>query len=307
MSGVSLSWKGRLSSRARAALHDKVTLGAPGTLENPLPIADRVQVGKLLQVGLGCTLPSGLDGAVFVESAPQAGLDSVARTLASELSKTSLTNITTDREAATWLLEVRARHAGGMHELVLTLRDVAGQTASQQLAAVMVTGLQVSVAAVPDKIQPPVIDAFVGPLLLRPAARKGICYDGDACVEVGFRLTQPAYLMVLSSQSQRLLPRSCSRGIEQSEPGERWFRVRVAQAATSPSRPDAGFYVLAIAERSLAQRVAAHVNQLCAQTSQAASMGQWLGELDRLLQSDAGAVAWQSVHVRQTPSGVVRL
>ena len=179
---------------------------------------------------------------------------------------------------------------------------------------VMVTGLDASVALAQDprRPTPPATVStpepeLVGPLRLRPAAREGICRGAQECVEVGFRLAEPAYVLVLSSDAGSLQPRDCSRGIRESQPGERWFRLRVGQAAHEHAqRPDAGLYVLAIKQRNLAYRVGSHVHRLCASGPRPA-LRQWATQLESLLDNHAYETAWRSIHLRRTQNGVVRL
>ena len=313
VSGVSHTWEGRLPLAAESAFRRTVQVGTPGSMQNPLPVARRQQVADMLRAGFGCALPSGLDGAVFVTPGSEAGLNPVARALAGDLSKSPLITVTTERAGAEWLLSLQAQPAGGAHELFLMLNDARGLRAPQQLASLMVTGVATATTATtvataaPAPTQASAQTALLSPLWLRAADREGICRHDDACVEVGFRLRQPAYVLVLSSESRRLAPRSCGRGIGQSRPGERWFRVRVARKAHGPMRPDAGFYVLAIEQRSVADRLAAHLRRLCTPASGPAGMTQWLAELERLLQGAKHAVTWRSVHLRHTATGIVRL
>ena len=67
VSGVSLNWRGRLSSAERMAMTQNVGGRPRGTITAPMPMTDAESIAALLQQNIQCTLPDGLNGALYIE------------------------------------------------------------------------------------------------------------------------------------------------------------------------------------------------------------------------------------------------
>jgi hypothetical protein len=339
VSGVSLGWRGRLSSAERRALGRKVASGRAGSTENPLPVAEGTQISELMRAGLQCSLPGGLDGPLFIETPPQSDLAAISQSLTRTLSLTPLAAITPDRESAEWVMRLSARSVGGgAQQVVVTLQDTTSSEVVQQVASVFVTGLELAAPAippdpgVPPAVNPPAITPppagdtpmpeLLTQLTTHHAEPNGICAHSrtrpGTCVEVGFRLLRPAYLLVLSTQDRQLRSQTWGRSLELARPGERRYRMRIRERTGSPNEPtsqwamlpDAGLYVLAVEDRGLAQRLVRHLNRApgaCASVRSSPSLSQWLRELDELIARNAAQVAWRATHLRRSADGVVQL
>ena len=334
VSGVSLSWEGRLSLAERAALDVKVDVGIAGSTENPLSARDSTRISEIMRGELQCSLPGGLDGPVYLQVPPEAVLAAIAQSLGRAISVTPLAALTLDRERAEWVMELKVRRIGAAgQELVLTLRDTTDDAVVQQVASVFVTGLNVSLPPDPRTIvatntvegEPllhPAAEVLVLPrtpelltqLSVRDSERNGICDANDAqtdgCVEVDFRLLRPAYLLVMSTQDQRLRSQSCGRNLRLTRPGERRYRIRIPLATQTGTQPDAGFYVLATENRDLALRILRHLNSgpgVCASARGRQSLAAWLSGMKDLLREHEVEIDWRASHLRHSANGIVRL
>lgn len=340
VSGVSLSWEGRLSTAERVALGEKAASGPAGSTENPLPVRKGTQISKIMRAGLQCSLPRGLDGPLFIKTPAQADLAAIAQSLTRALSVTPLAAITPDRDGAEWIMTLKARQLGtGSQELVVTLQDTTSDKVVQQVASVFVTGLDLSApeekhtriaVEMPEDKGPssrnvPAKHVVVAPpellthLTVHDAASEGICdsarySDGDArakgCVEVGFELLRPAYLLVLSTQDQRLRSQVCGRSLRVAGPGQRRYRLRIPPSQDAASQADAGLYVLAVEKRALAYRIAHHLNRgpgACSSISSDQPLAAWLQDLDDLIQQHELEIDWRATHLRHSTDGIVRL
>jgi hypothetical protein len=327
VSGVSLSWEGRLSSAERAALASEVASGAEGSTENPLKVQQRTQISEIMRAGLQCSLPRGLDGPLFIKTPAQADLAAIAQSLTRALSVTPLAAITPDRADAEWVMKLTARTLGtGSQEVVVTLQDTTSDEIVQQVASVFVTGLDLSADVDPRTIiaeqtpvgkQPSIVSSplqLLTPLIVRDAERNGICDAAKAransCVEVGFELLRPAYLLVLSTQDQRLRSQACGRNLQLADPGERRYRLRIPPTPHAATQADAGLYVVAVENRALAHRIARHLNRgpgACASVGGDQTLAVWLRGLDDLLQQHELEIDWRATHLRHSATGIVRL
>jgi hypothetical protein len=320
VSGVSLSWEGRLSSAERLALSSRVASGPPGSTENPLSVREGTQISEIMRSGLQCSLPGGLDGPLYITTPARAELAAISQSLGRALRVTPLAAITIDREAAEWVMEIKARNVGTAgQEIVVTLHDTSSDVV-QQVASVFVTGLDLAVAAsdpqniVAAEPEVPFAPELLTQLTFSAASRNGICAPGEAqansCVEVGFELLGPAYLLVISTQDQQLRFQSCDTEVPLAQPGERRYRVRIPATTGLVTGPDAGFYVLAVKTRTLAQQVSRHLNHgpgACSSVVGGQSLAVWLRGLDDLLLRHEFEFDWRATHFNHSTSGIVRL
>jgi hypothetical protein len=151
-------------------------------------------------------------------------------------------------------------------------------------------------------------------LTVHDAAREGICdaakARANACVEIGFELLQPAYLLVLSTTDQRLRSQACGRSLRIARPGERRYRLRIPPTQLGSTQADAGLYVLAVEKRAVAHRIARHLNSgpgACPSVVSDQSLAAWLRGLDELLAQHEFEIDWRATHLHHSSNGIVRL
>jgi hypothetical protein len=311
VSGVSLAWKGRLLPAERTALATRVKGGPPGSMESPLALRDSNVIGEIMLEGLGCAIPAGLDGSLYVAMPAESEFSGVAQALTRQLSVRPLAAVTIDRARASWEMTLTARPLGnGTDELVATLRDLRRDDSAQQIASVVVLRTRSERPGPATPLGMPA--ALLSGLSYEMARSRGVCQSSagpGGCVEVSFDLLRPAYLLVVSSRDERLESQVCGRSLRIAQPGPRRYRLRVPSAAATAGRPDAGVYVLAVEKRSVAHRIARQINSgpgACPGSVQGGA-GQWLQALSRLLAEYDTEVDWRAAHFRGGPGGITRI
>ena len=311
VSGVSLAWKGRLLPTERTALGTRANGGPPGSMQSPLPLSDSSVIGELMLAGLGCAIPAGLDGSLYVAMPVESDLSGVAQALTRQLSVRPLAALTIDRAQASWEMALTARPlVNGTDELVATLRDLRREGSAQQIASVVISRPR---SERPGPVTPLGMPAaLLSGLSYETARSRGVCQSSTGpggCIEVSFDLLRPAYLLVVSSRDERLESQVCGRSLRIAEPGPRRYRIRVPSGAATASRADAGVYVLAVEKRSVAHRIARQINAgpgACP-GGVPESTGQWLQALGRVLAEYGGDVDWRAAHFRGGPGGITRI
>ncbi len=317
VSGISHSWRGRLTAAESAALRQSVTRAAAGSVDSPLPVRSGREIAKILRRHLNCAHPQGLDGPVYIAQGENADLNRILASLRTELATTPIAALSSDEDGAAWVLDLDSAAAGTGNQvqqlgLMLTQRS---RGATQQVATVYVSGARSRPSPSTDEIAnaPPShpavpAGALITDLRLYPAEDEGICDTGAArgnqCAEVGFELLTPAYLFVLSSSSRRLSTTACDRSLVEASAGERRFRIRVPP---SPGNlPDAGLYAIAVHDRTAAKKLARHIRTgVCSRPLNRSES--WLAELDAMLADGGTAVQWRAIHLTHTMNGVERL
>jgi hypothetical protein len=327
VSGISLTWQGRLSAAEKVALRTEVPSRPRGTVDSPLPAAETREIAEQLKDNVRCSLPDGLAGAVFVEPAEGQALNRLRSELQRNLTLSAMAAMTPKREEAAWIMKVDAREVGNRtQEVVLTLTDP-DRDVTQQVASVFVTGLAAgaprTTTAPPDVIATaPAADVDPGepqpyqPMLsgfdVDEHARGGICdshrSSPDPCVEVSFELNRDAYLFVLSTSASKLTANSCATGISRETAGERRFRMRVS-ANDIPGTGDAGLYAIAVDDRNAARALANLIHKAPGACTGHTGHGldEWLTKLDLLLDAYPGAYEWRALHLTAGPDGVIRI
>jgi len=323
VSGISLNWRGRLSSAEALALRSPIPGQARGTIDSPLPPHATSQISQLLQRNVRCTLPDGLDGPVYIDSAPGSELSRLRSQLQRDLNLAALAAVTTDPADASWRIMVSANPIGpSTREIVLTLTDANGD-ANQHLASVFVTDengnsplpadARIATATAPAAV--PVTTratTLLTPMQLNPYASGGACEshrsDPGPCVEVTFELTREAYLFVLSTRDRELQASSCATSVRTAEAGKRRLRMRVAPSATGGTA-DAGVYAIAAVDRKLARAIARHIGKAPGACSKHGRAGtdQWLTQFDALLQQYPGGYEWQALHLANQGNELVEI
>lgn len=322
VSGFSLDWTGRLSTAERTALGTGVDSGLEGTADNPLPLDSAPRIGELMVAGLRCALPGGLDGPLYIHTPADPRLASITGAIAQRIALMPLATLTLKRGQAAWVMGLESRPmSAGNRELALTLRHNLSGTAVQRVASVIVVEDN-AVAHSPPTDMPgrvsfhgsrPGSVSLLTDLAAHSAEPVGICGGnrraGD-CIEMGFELLRPAYLIVASTQDGRLRSQVCGVGLRLSMPGERRYRLRIPPSGNAGERPDAGLYVLAVEKRNVAHRIARHVNRApgaCSGDGTRKSSATWLRELHELLRLHEQEVDWRVAHLAHTASGIVRI
>lgn len=313
VSGVNFTWKGRLTTAEKTALHEAFALPPRGTLDSPLRISAGEQIANIMQRHLHCALPDGLDGPLYFEASETRQLTRILGQLRKDLALTPIGAVTPDKTEARWLLSLQASPLGNQtHELSLTLTDIT-QDNKQRLASVFVIGLDRH----PGESKPrsrrtaDLLTSLSFSDSVKPTgARSRVCnrrqVQAHNCVEISFDLLAPAYLFVLSSNGRSLSSTSCTRNPRVAETGERIFRLRITPSA-SPQTADVGFYAIAVNDRQVAREIARHIARGPCESDQSWDHRTWLDRLDRLLAQHQGAYQWRAMHLNHTPQGITEL
>jgi hypothetical protein len=300
VSGINLTWNGRLTSAERRAMREEVSTAAPGSFERPLPVTRVDEVTYILSTKLSCTHPNGIEGPIFFPSQPNADLVRVKRGLETELSMSPLADVTTVEESADWLMRLHAEPMGDdVFELALTLEDPAPPARAQQAASVFVTGIRELRESDVNDLPATLVGAI---------DELGACRDaprGSRCVELGLTLERPAYLLTFHTHDGELGYPACGHPIELSPAGERRYRLRVPKRAGGPTGHDVGFYALATESRSLARAVERRLTEAPGACGyRHASLDTWLVQLQQILDAYPGELDWRAVHFKNTPTGL---
>ena len=337
VSGIGLSWSGRLTKDERRALKIPVNEAYRGSIASPLPVSESGEIVTLLKERIACSLNGGLEGSVFVTSPGIRELKPLVLALDNELSLTPIAELTGNRSEAEWLMVATAEPVGnGSFELIIGLQpresfdeNPTGETANtQRVASVFVSGIQATTrnTSDPDKpaaVQPvpPTITHRTGSiehhkllstLSMEPSARSGICNvrraRANACIEVEFALFEPAYLLVFRTNGSQVDPTSCKRHIETSDDGPRRYRLRVPPTTHPANRPDAGFYVLATKDQAIAADFSRHLRHAPgACDSSTGSLDNWVRQFQALLHEHGESVQWRAMHMRHGSAGIVTI
>lgn len=319
VSGVSHSWRGRLTATERAALSQTVSTAAAGSVERPLSVRSSGEIAATMHRHLRCAHPQGLDGAVYMAQGEDPDLNAILASLATELATTPIAALTNDEAAAEWELSLKAAPAGTRNQvqqlgLLLTERNGAH---TQQVATVYVSGRRTRTSNPADRIAGAVDPgtstylpggSLLSELQLYAARDEGVCDTrkarGNQCAEVGFELLTPAYLFVLSSYNRNLSSTACESTLKEASAGERRFRIRVPPSVSA--LPDAGMYAIAVSDRSAAKALSRHIRSgVCSRPL--ARTESWLSELDTLLAAHPDQIQWRAIHLSHAPNGVEQL
>ncbi len=313
VSGVSLSWQGKLLEAERAALGQPVSNAASGTLLNPIPIDDRKRLVDAIQVQLKCSLPAGLDGTVHVKSASQPQLQLVMRQFAQALTVQPTITPTATPAHANWQLHADILPAGfEAQELALSLAPNDNPQATQRIAGVFITGALLD-GTQGDKTaqhEPPqhgqAGDPSAGGLLgdLRYAKPGSRCKTRarGSCVEVTFDLFDDAHLLVFRTSDAQVRPTTCTTRKSLRKPGEHKYHIKLP--GLTPDTP-AGIYVLASRQRSAMRRIERHLQRApgaCGRKAQGSSE-RWLAELLDLVEAQGNSLEWRALHLVRAHTG----
>lgn len=307
VSGVSHSWRGRLTATEKAALRQQAGTAPAGTVDNPMSVQASADIARSMHRDLKCAHPEGLNGPVYLQPAQSAELNRIMASLGSELATAPVAVITRDGDQAEWVLALAESNAGTgsqVRALGLELHD-RDRSTTQLVATVYVTGSRTGVRLPGDAVA---AAGLLSGIELDQSAAEGICdsrpTSAFGCAEVSFELRQPAYLFVLSSRDRELRATSCDARLEQASTGARRFRIKVYPGGTE--LPDAGLYAIAVTDRAAAAEVARHIRTgVCARPLSRSRS--WLTELDALMSKHANVSAWRAIHLSHSRDGIRRI
>ncbi len=339
VSGIGLSWAGRLTHDERRALKAPVSEAYRGSIASPLPVTDTAEIVRILKERMGCSLKGGLEGTVYVTSSEIRELTGLIRALDNELSITPIATLTSNQTDADWLMFATVEPVGnGSYELIISMQPTEGskedpkdgKESAQRVASVFITGIKpTEPSATPTQDEPlpaeltsPIITHSAQPLRqhkllttlsMEPSSRAGICdvrrARANACVEVGFELLEPAYLLVFRTNSVQVTPTSCNGRIQGSDAGPHRYRLRVPPTTRPVNRPDAGIYVLATRDQSVAETFSRHLRRApgaCEGFSRE-TLRSWVERFQALLHKHGESMQWRALHMRHEPAGIVAI
>lgn len=338
VSGVNLSWQGRLTSAERGAFQRAVEALPRGTIDSPMAVTDSRRIAELMEQSLRCALPDGLQGPLYLTPPAPGAVAQISGQLRTQLARTPFAAVTRAAEEAQWKLSLQSEASGAStHQLQLLLEDT-GTRITQQVAAVYVVGLdaparvppsggaqqQVGQSAVTHPASPPPTQhgthaegQILSVMRINEAEPVGVCRDvrdrrnqsaRAVCVEVSFELLQPAYLFVFATRDRRLDGLSCDLWRDRSDQGERRYRVQIPEA-DGQDRAAVGLYAIASGRRDLATKLDRHLRAaegMCG-GSKTTDLNRWLAELDRLIADQPEDIHWQAIQLADSPAGVRRL
>ncbi len=302
VSGISLTWQGRLLNSERRALATLVQNAPVGSLENPLRLSDTAALAEGLYKQLQCRLPRSLEGTLTTTSANTADatqdspdLQLVMYTLHDKLSLAAHA-MSRDEEDATWTLQPELQQVTtSLHLLTLDLRENSSATNRQRLASVYVSGPAAQVVA-PHPATPlyPAV-ALLSELLVPRQSRR--CNDTE-CAEISFALNQDAYLLVFRTHRGSVTPLNCRSAAELRSAGEQFYRLQAAQ------QQRVGFFVIASRDRQAIRRLQQQFRDAPGACGQAINGdSRWLQRTINLLRAQQTAYEWRAVHFVNTPQG----
>lgn len=316
VSGVSHTWRGRLTATENAALRQVVASAPLGSVDSPLPVQSSREIAEAMHQHLRCAHPQGLDGPVYLATSDSADLNRILASLRVELATAPIAAVTSDEGSSEWVLSIASSSAGTgsqVQQLGLLLTEQS-RSITQQVATVYISGARRNLPAYPTEqvaatsYPSTTPAALLSDMRLSPAEDVGICDSrkarGNQCAEVSFELLAPAYLFVLSSNNRNLSTAACESNLVEATSGERRFRIRVPPSFGE--HPDAGVYAIAVSDRRAARKLSRHIRTgVCSRPL--AATDSWLVKLDALFDDYPDAIEWRAIHLSHAPNGVERL
>ncbi len=302
VAGVSLNWRGRLSTAQRAALTQAVSNTPAGSSDRPLPLENRQVVVERLLEQMRCSLPQGLDGTVTLALPEHPELHLLARELEQRLVAQPGMVMAEEKDHGDWQLRVVLADTPPMPtQVVLALAAADDTEATQRLAQVTVTRPQRSGHRVADAR---IVPAATSIDLLSDFHSLERCVERRArCAQVGFTLHDDAYVLVFRTHAAALSATSCTARQERRAAGDFQFRVKVAADADART----GFYVVASRDREVIrelERLVRRASAACSERRPASPAG-LLAAIERL----QSRLQWRAMHLTtaESPSGFRRL
>ena len=298
VAGVSLSWRGRLTSAEARALRSSVQSGPAGSVDHPIALSEETEIVQRMLQQVRCALPSGLEGTVALRQPDDARLASISTELRQRL-VLEPGFVLADGDDVDWQMGIEVSEED-TQRLVLTLAPGDRPATRQQLAS-LVTRVPSSVALpsrpAPVPSSPMRSENLLSELDLDSSAS---CSTGRGdCVEVGFAIDRAAHVLVFRTHAAGVAPTSCSARQELKPAGDLRYRVKLPAAGTDR----AGIYVVASEQREPIRRLRKIVQ---AATSRCGAKhltgGEWRADLIRAAVELEGRLEWRVVHLSIDPA-----
>ncbi len=299
VAGISLGWRGRLTSDEARALRSRVQTGPAGSVDRPIALSEQTEIVQRLLQQVRCALPSGLEGTVALRQPEDARLVSISTGLGQQL-VLEPGYVLSDGDDADWLMRIEVSEQDAQR-LVLTLAPGDRPATRQQLASlVMRVSGPVETPSRPARLPTP--DPSQPEYLLSELDVAGAtpCRSGSGdCVEVGFEIDKAAHVLVFRTHEAGVVPTSCTTRQELKPAGELRYRVRLPDAGTDR----AGIYVVASERREPIRRLRKIVQAATSRCgTKQVGASDWRGELIRAAAELEGRLEWRVVHLSLDPS-----
>ena len=318
VSGVSLSWSGRLLDAETNALKERMTNTPDGSLHNPIALTQRQQLVRAIHAQITCALPKGVDGTVHVPVAAQPELQLIMRELAQRMLASPTITTTQSAEHAQWHMLGEVSPASFAQEFVVSLVQENDPTAQQRIAAIFVSGGAhatrsiTAPAGTPTRVptttpateptqpfpaQPDTLLSHLRYTETCPRAAK------QSCVAVTFDLHENAHILVFRTHNARLRPTTCTTASTRRERGEQRYHVTLPSLN---STGHTGIYVLASRERRVIEKLRKQI-----QAAPGACRGKgseqherWLNQTLERIGQQVNELEWQTLHLRGSRAGL---
>lgn len=310
VSGVSLSWSGRLLDNETVALSQQVSSTPEGSLHNPIALTQRQQLVRAIHAQIECALPKGVDGTVHVPKAARPEVQLIMRELAQRLSASPTITTTQSSEHAQWHMLGEVAPASFAQELIVSLVQEGDPAAQQRIAAVFVSGSNPAAAHATAPATAPTPEPRQSPphqpdTLLSYLSYAESCPRAakQSCVAVTFDLHKDAHILVFRTHNARLRPTTCTTQGTRRERGEQRYHVKLPSLN---STGHTGIYVLASRERRVIEALRKRI-----QAAPGACRGKggeqhqrWLNDTLGYIAQQADALEWRTLHLRRSHSGL---
>ncbi len=298
VAGVSLSWRGRLTSAEARALRTRVKVGPAGSVDRPIALSAEGEIVERMLQQVRCALPSGLEGTVALRQPADPRLVSISTALEQQLVLEPGFVLAAGDEAD-WQMQMDVTDAGS-RRLVLTLVPSDLPETRQQLASLVMQATAAvtapSVAEVVPPLERPQFEALLSELDI---ASRAPCRSGSSdCVEVGFTIDKAAHVLVFRTHAAEVVPTSCSSRHEIKPAGDLRYRVRLPNGSPDPT----GIYVVASEQREPIRRLRKIVQAAASQCNARDSGGDWRRSLIEAAAVMEERLAWRVVHLEVNPS-----
>jgi hypothetical protein len=141
VNGLNLRWEGTLTRTQRAALSQATSTGTPGSVGEPIPIADHRAVVDQLASQMECVLRSGVSGTLALKPTEHTALVPIVRELGARASALPGVMVTAPTDNPDWLLttDLGGTMDRGSAELVLSLAPRDGGAPPQRVASIWIS------------------------------------------------------------------------------------------------------------------------------------------------------------------------
>ena len=307
VSGANLQWRGQLNQAEQRASQTASVDGQAGTIDKPLSASNRAAVVEQLLESIQCSLQGGVEGSVYIAAADESDtlLVELSRKLREQVMHSAWLTVAENAETADWQLRLAAKQDVG-ESVVATLDSGASDTSTQRLAAVYVrrkapdtkvarSGPTPSGAT--RDAQAPLTDNLLSeitPVTPRPGER---CFSPrDNCMEVGFDMAAPGYVMVMRTVDGAVSLSSCKQPVRTS--GVKRYRFKTSELGRQAPSKSTSIYAVATQDRSLA--VELHREFFRAASNCGGAIGvhddDWLAALDAMVSRAPEEIYWQAFY-----------